>query len=293
MHLCRSYCCSSSSSGSESAPRTYFSDLFPTATFSLYRRFPSLQRDLPAFKAKVSHCKAKLALSNKYYLRTKWPIGIKESLSWFRPGTESWPTLDWIDVESLDFSADVSTFELPKPTRDSPAFIQYSSGSTGSPKGAIITHYNLLWQAYVLVNHHPPPLRIVSWAPHWHDLGFNLNFICPHYTNANLTVLFSPLDFLKSPLLWLRTISSYRGTVSVNPTFAYSLVTLKVTDAELAQLDLSGCTFYMGAEPMNPFVIQRFLDRFKSAGVTKEQLLGTYGLAGTTFYSQLPIKCKI
>lgn len=232
----------------------------------------------------VSHCGAKIALTTKLYQRARWFVGVKDSLSWFRSTRSNvdWPILEWIDVDSIQPREDEDDgWQPPQCGRNTPAFVQFSSGSTGAPKAAVITHYNLIWQAYVLGSHSPRPHTVVSWAPHWHDLGLNLNFMSTVYSHGAICVLMSPLDFLKSPSLWLRTISKYRGTVSVAPTFAYALAAAKTSDQEMVGLDLSCCTgFYVGAEPINPLVLEKFVERFAAVGAKPEHIHGTYGLAG-------------
>ncbi|WP_211252300.1 AMP-binding protein [Marinobacterium jannaschii] len=161
------------------------------------------------------------------------------------------------------------------------AFLQYTSGSTGDPKGVILSHANLL--ANIRAMGHTvqatPDDVFVSWLPLYHDMGLigawlsSLYFACP-------LVVMSPLSFLAHPLKWLRTIDRYHGTLSGGPNFAYELCLHKISDEDLATLDLSAWRFaFNGAEPLNPGTLRRFTERFAPCGFCAESMSPVYGLA--------------
>ena len=161
------------------------------------------------------------------------------------------------------------------------AFLQYTSGSTGEPKGVVLSHANLLanlramWRA----SNVGPRDTFVSWLPLYHDMGLIGACLGALYLGFHL-VLMSPLAFLARPARWLEAIHRYRGTVSAAPNFAYELCLSKVGDAELEGWDLSCWRLaFNGAEPVNPDTLERFAARFAACGFHREVLTPVYGLA--------------
>ncbi|GAB3426162.1 AMP-binding protein [Massilia solisilvae] len=161
------------------------------------------------------------------------------------------------------------------------AFLQYTSGSTGAPKGVTLTHANLLANIRALVQaaRAGPDDRFVSWLPLYHDMGLIGAWFGSLYAGIPL-VLMSPLAFLARPSLWLEAISRHRGTISAAPNFAYELCARHVGDETLRQLDLSCWRLALnGAEPVSPATLAAFAERFARCGLRREALAPVYGLA--------------
>ncbi|WP_374512543.1 AMP-binding protein, partial [Niveibacterium sp.] len=167
------------------------------------------------------------------------------------------------------------------PAADALALLQYTSGSTGDPKGVALSHANLLanLRAMGQACRVTPQDVFVSWLPLYHDMGLIGAWLGALYHGFPL-VLMSPLAFLANPARWLQAISQYRGTLSAGPNFAYELCVRKVPDAVLASLDLSCWRFaFNGAEPVSPATLEAFAARFAPAGLRREALAPVYGLA--------------
>jgi len=170
---------------------------------------------------------------------------------------------------------------LPTRTADDLAFIQYTSGSTGDPKGVALTHANLLANIRAMrqAARATPADVFVSWLPLYHDMGLIGAGLGSMVIGFPL-VLMSPLTFLARPVRWLEAISRQRGTLSAAPNFAYEICANKLTDEELAGLDLScwrmACN---GAEAVSPVTLERFAARLAPYGLRREALAPVYGLA--------------
>ena len=150
---------------------------------------------------------------------------------------------------------------------DDIAFIQYTSGSTGHPKGVALTHDNLLANIRAMVQaiQATPRDVFVSWLPLYHDMGLIGAWLGSLYVGFPLVVM-SPLAFLARPLRWLQAIDRWRGTLSAGPNFAYELCLKRIDDAALAGLDLSSWRLaFNGAEAVSPDTVRRFAERFAAA----------------------------
>jgi 1-acyl-sn-glycerol-3-phosphate acyltransferase len=174
---------------------------------------------------------------------------------------------------------------LPVPVgSDDIAFLQYTSGSTGDPKGVVLTHANLLANIRAIgqVIDLRPDDVFVSWLPLYHDMGLISAWLASLYFATPLVVM-SPLAFLARPERWLRAIERYRGTISAAPNFAYELCVKRIGDAEIEGLDLSSWRIAAnGAEPVIPETLRRFTERFAPYGFRPEAMTPVYGLAECT-----------
>ncbi len=176
--------------------------------------------------------------------------------------------------------------QSPEPVSlDDLAFLQFTSGSTSSPKGVMVTHRNLSVNSHAIMFDglkSTPADRGVSWLPLYHDMGLIGFVIAPLY--ALVQVMFLPTSaFIRRPSLWLDAIHRFRGTITFAPNFAFALATRAVTEGQARSWDLScmralGC----GAEPIQPEVLRAFLARFSAQGLKPESLLPSYGMAEAT-----------
>ncbi|MFL6199423.1 MAG: AMP-binding protein [Thermoanaerobaculia bacterium] len=164
---------------------------------------------------------------------------------------------------------------------DGIAFLQFTSGSTGSPKGVTLTHGNLLANLRSIgkaVSFGGEDV-VVSWLPLYHDMGLIGAWMGSLYFGVPL-ILMSPLTFLARPSRWLWAIHRHRGTLSAAPNFAYELCVAKVEEAEIDGLDLSSWRFALnGAEPVSPEAMRRFTERYARHGFDPRAMAPVYGLA--------------
>jgi 1-acyl-sn-glycerol-3-phosphate acyltransferase len=161
------------------------------------------------------------------------------------------------------------------------AFLQYTSGSTGAPKGVVLTHANLLANIRSMIDGVKVTVDdvLVSWLPLYHDMGLIGAWLAPLFVGIS-TVIMSPLAFLSQPERWLWAIHRHQATLSPGPNFAYELCVRKIADKDLQGLDLSRWRAAMnGSEPVQPATLERFAERFKPYGLRRGALLPVYGLA--------------
>jgi amino acid adenylation domain-containing protein len=167
---------------------------------------------------------------------------------------------------------------------DAVAFLQYTSGSTSTPKGVVLTHRNLLANQEMIRDSFgtTPDSVVVSWLPLYHDMGLIGGMLHPLFLGSHC-VLMPPERFLQAPLRWLEAVSRYRATVSGAPNFAYDLCARRVSEEEAAGLDLSSWRVaFNGAEPVRAGTLERFERAFAAAGFRRRAWFPCYGLAEAT-----------
>ena len=172
----------------------------------------------------------------------------------------------------------------PSTSGDALAYLQYTSGSTSTPKGVMVTHVNVLANsAYIHQGfEHGPESVSLSWLPHFHDMGLLDGIIQPLYGGFP-AVLMSPAAFLQRPVRWLEAISRHGVTHSGGPNFAYDLCVRRVSKEQRASLDLSGWgVAYDGAEPVRRETLERFGEAFAPCGFRRRAFYPAYGLAEAT-----------
>jgi acyl-CoA synthetase (AMP-forming)/AMP-acid ligase II len=193
--------------------------------------------------------------------------------------------ITWI---ATDDPIDVSVEQWVKPelTKDTLAFFQYTSGSTGVSKGVMVTHGNIIYNEQTIKKsfQHDDRTIFVGWLPMFHDMGLIGNVLQPMYLGIH-SILMSPISLVQKPINWLQAISRYRATTSGGPNFAYDLLCLKVTPEQKQNLDLSSWQVaFSGAEPVRAETMKRFAEIFAPCGFRYEAFYPCYGMAETTLF---------
>src|SRR5215210_1630069 len=192
-----------------------------------------------------------------------------------------WQAVDGLDILDMGWQ---DAWRDPGAAADTTAFLQYTSGSTGDPKGVVVSHGNLLHnqEAIRTAFGQGPESVIVGWLPLYHDMGLIGNVLQPLYAGGRC-VLMAPAAFLQRPRRWLEAISRYRATTSGGPNFAYDLCVTKISPEQREDLDLSSWTVaFNGAEPVRAETIERFSQAFAGSGFRREAFMPCYGLAEAT-----------
>ncbi|MEU9194570.1 fatty acyl-AMP ligase [Streptomyces hundungensis] len=175
-----------------------------------------------------------------------------------------------------------SGWSAPEPVPAQPAYLQYTSGSTGHPNAVVITHGNLVASTQQVadgcaLNNGTP---VASWLPLYHDMGLSIGLFAPVLVGAHLALM-SPLAFIQRPVRWLRLLGEHRAHFSGGPNFAYDLCVRKIPDP--SGLDLSTVRVLTnGAEPVRVETLRRFTRAFAPAGLAPDTLKPSYGLAEAT-----------
>jgi acyl-CoA synthetase (AMP-forming)/AMP-acid ligase II len=250
-----------------------------------------LKRALPRLRAIVKDAKATFALTNQRILSI-----LEESQLDFPEFQE----MQWMATEAVDVQL-AEQWQDCQPSPDAVAYLQYTSGSTSTPKGVMITHHNLMHHSAYLQSAcgYDAESVTVTWMPYFHDYGLVEGITQPLY-NGHPCYLMSPLAFIKQPVRWLQAISRYRATHSQAPNFAYEQCVRRVSDQQLDLLDLSSwCAAGNAAEPINPRVLEQFFEKFEPCGFRWDSFAPAYGLAEDTLLvstsprSQPPVLCLL
>jgi len=228
------------------------------------------QRTLPRLQAIVKDAQAKLVLSSREILQ--WACGPLKNLC----GVESLAVEDIPPTRQQDWRR-----IAVDPNRL--ALLQYTSGSTGTPRGVMLTHANLMCHSLAAHQRLDVPGAVaVGWVPPYHDMGLIGCILLPLHSGRH-AVLMSPLAFVQRPARWLWAISQYRATTSASPNFGYDLCVRKVQPAECEGLDLSSWQIAInGAEPVRADTMQRFAEAFAPYGFRREAFYPAFGMAEAT-----------
>ncbi len=235
---------------------------------------PSNGRHMPRLQAIIDDSQAAVILSTQSAADTVRQFAV-----------DSAGLLDkrWLITDNLA-AVDASAWRLPILHDHDPAFLQYTSGSTGNAKGVIINHGNLIANQQLIKRRfgHNADSTVVGWLPLYHDMGLIGNVMQPLYCGAS-AILMSPMAFLEKPVRWLQAISDYRAHTSGGPNFAFELCMRKITVEQKAGLDLGSWRLaFNGAEPINPGTMTRFADAFSECGFSRKSFYPCYGLAEAT-----------
>ncbi|MBR8830036.1 MAG: fatty acyl-AMP ligase [Chlorogloea purpurea SAG 13.99] len=233
-----------------------------------------LKRTLPRLRAIVKDANATFALVGESILSLI--EGMKEEFPEFNQ-------MQWITSESIDLSL-ADRWEDPRVDKDVLAYLQYTSGSTNTPKGVMLSHFNLMHHAGYLQKAcgYEPDSVTITWMPYFHDYGLVEGMIVPLY-NGTPCYLMSPFSFIKRPLQWLKNIGHYKVTHTQAPNFAYDLCARRAKPGDISELDLSSWQAAgNAAEPINPKVMEKFVETFAPCGFRWETFAPAYGLAEYT-----------
>ena len=235
---------------------------------------PRFHRPMLRLRALVGDAGARFALTSAALLARLGPQ---------LPTEQVLAGLTWITPEEAS-TKDPAAFRIEAAAPEALAVLQYTSGSTGDPKGVMLSHRNLLANAGTITVQArvTPADHFVGWLPPFHDMGLIGSILAPALAGVEST-LFPPVAFLQQPLRWLRAITRHGGTITAGPNFAYDLCARRATPAQVAALDLSRLRLaFCGAERVSPSTIEAFAAAFAPAGFRRSAFGPSYGLAEAT-----------
>ena len=235
---------------------------------------PRRNRSLDRIQAIADDAEAKVALTTDAVLHRV------ESLIDETPHLKE---LTWLATCRVPEGMD-QRWEQPQINGDTLAFLQYTSGSTGMPKGVMLNHANLVHNSALIAHafEHTRRGLGVFWLPSYHDMGLIGGILQPMYVGRP-NILMSPMSFLQKPFRWLSAISRFGGTTSGGPNFAYDLCVRKITPEQRETLDLSTWELaFNGAEPVRAETIENFTRTFEPYGFRPDAFYPCYGLAEAT-----------
>ncbi len=180
--------------------------------------------------------------------------------------------------------------DFPHVVPDDLALIQYTSGTTGKPKGVMLSHRNLLHNIHGIgvASGMTQDDVGISWLPMYHDMGLIGGFLSTLYWNLTL-VLMAPEAFIFRPIWWLENISKYRVTMGVAPNFGYHYCVTRIDDENVQRLDLTSWRLALnGAEPIDRSTLTKFVEKFRSAGLRDDIFLPVYGMAENSLGATFP-----
>ncbi|MGH3748885.1 MAG: AMP-binding protein, partial [Micromonosporaceae bacterium] len=233
-----------------------------------------LERTLPRLRGLVVDCGATLALSVS---------GLADAAASLADTAPELARLDWIATDTLPPEA-ADSWRRPALDPGSIALLQYTSGSTATPRGVMVSHQNLAHNAELVRTGFQASVESVgmSWLPPYHDMGLIGGIVQPIHTGFPI-LLMSPLTFLQRPLSWLEAASRHGVTITGGPNFGFDLCVRKSTPEQRADLDLSRWSVaFTGAEPVRPETLGRFSEAFAPAGFRRNAFYPCYGLAEGT-----------
>ena len=177
---------------------------------------------------------------------------------------------------------DARPMEIPDSQENSVAFLQFTSGSTSSPKGVLVMHDGLAANLSMIREscNMNSGSTVVTWLPVYHDMGL-IGTVLNAITLPCELVVLPPLAFLKKPGLWLELISQFKGTHTASPNFGYGLCVRRIPRVDGINLS-SMTTFICGAEPVLPATMEDFVQHFRAAGLSPGAMVPAYGLAEAT-----------
>ncbi|WP_447980424.1 amino acid adenylation domain-containing protein [Candidatus Nitrospira bockiana] len=240
---------------------------------------PQRRRTLPRLKAVLADARPTVAL-----MTSQIQAGLERLSRQDEEFRRIQPPRQLVTDGVLDEAAD--RWVKPPLGGGSLAFLQYTSGSTGVPKGVMVSHGNLLHnqRQIELAFGHTEETVVVGWLPLYHDMGLIGNLLQPVYLGVPC-IMMAPHHFLQKPLRWLDAISRYRATTSGGPNFAYELCVREIPPERRLALDLaSWAVAFNGAEPVRAATLERFSETFGPCGFRRAAFYPCYGLAEATLF---------
>jgi amino acid adenylation domain-containing protein len=196
------------------------------------------------------------------------------------------PTVRTLCVESAAVPSGVGLADGLAPGAASIALLQYTSGSTGTPRGVVVSHGNLMENCAVIHDRfgNSAETRGLIWLPPYHDMGLVGGILQPVFSGIEV-LLMAPTAVVQQPLRWLRAISKFRATVSGGPNFAYELCVRRIRPEDREGLDLCSWKIaFTGAEPIRADTMTRFAQAFAPCGFDSRAIYPCYGLAESTLF---------
>lgn len=237
---------------------------------------PKMNKPNARLQTIVVDTKAKLALADTNI------IGSLESRYEHAP---EFKEIQWLDTSTIEPEI-IDQWQVPEIDRNNVAFLQYTSGTTGTPKGVMVSHENMLHNFQLLKHHfgHHENSVLMSWVPAYHDMGLIGHLLQTVYDGLYL-VLMAPAAFVQRPVRWLRAISKYRVTACMAPNFAFDVCVEKISDEQKQTLDLSCWEVAVNAsEPVRERTLKNFANAFATCGFHIDRFSPSYGMAETTLF---------
>jgi phthiocerol/phenolphthiocerol synthesis type-I polyketide synthase C len=248
---------------------------------------PRNKRYLPRIQTIVENAQARILLTVEH---------TQEKIQTWLDQASSLKSLQILSTDNLPEGME-KQWQEPNIDGTNLAFLQYTSGSTATPKGVMITHANLLHNLELIQEYfgHSLYSKGVIWLPPYHDMGLIGGILQPLFVGFPV-ILMAPAAFLQRPVRWLQAISTYRATTSGGPNFAYDLCVSKITADQLRTIDLSSWNLaFNGSEPVRFETLESFAAAFEFCGFRQEAFYPCYGLAEATLFvtggkkSELPV----
>lgn len=234
-----------------------------------------LKRTLPRLRSIIQDADAAFMLTTS---------SISNSLNGDQDALLELPQMNWIAVDEINPNIGKGWDAIPEVDLDQPAYLQYTSGSTSTPKGVMVTHRNVIANCKVITHgfSYDENCVEVTWMPYFHDYGLIDGLMLPLYHGGPCYIL-SPLTFVRRPERWLQAISRFGGTHTQAPNFAYEQCVRRISDDIINTLDLSSMvTFSSGGEPIRTETVKSFMSKFERCGLKPEAVCPAFGLAEAT-----------
>ncbi len=238
--------------------------------------YPPSRQKVSRLMAIIRDAQATVALTTTSVLTS-----LKEQFS----ETPELASLHWLTTDNLT-NNEALDWQEPIISSDTLAFLQYTSGSTATPKGTMVSHGNILYNESMIQEafQHTQQSIVAGWLPPYHDMGLIGNILQPLYAGIPC-ILMSPMTFIKQPFQWLEVISRYKVTTSGGPNFAYDLCVQNISPEQKKLLDLSSWDVaFIGSEPICAETLDRFAQAFESCGFQREAFYPCYGLGEATLF---------